>query len=95
LEGGESAAEYNAQQSYKQWHRITVYQEKMGQLAMHNIKQGTQVYLEGNIETWVYNEPLSGTAKHIREIAIWNNGCLLFMDREPTVVDVAAIIRDN
>ncbi|CAK9194815.1 unnamed protein product [Sphagnum troendelagicum] len=43
LEGGESAAGYNAQQSYKQ--------EKMGQLAMHNIKQGTQVYLEGNIET--------------------------------------------
>lgn len=41
LERGESAEEYNAQQSYKQWHRIMVYQEKMGQLAMHNIKQGT------------------------------------------------------
>jgi hypothetical protein len=41
LEGGESAEEYNEQQSYKQWHKITAYQEKMEQLAMHNIKQGT------------------------------------------------------
>jgi single-strand DNA-binding protein len=77
---GESPEEY-AQRGYAQWHRVAVYQERMGQLAMRHIKQGTQVYLEGNIETRVYNEPVHGAVKHIREIAIRQNGRLLFMDQ--------------
>lgn len=77
---GESPEEY-AQRGYAQWHRVAVYEERMGQLAMRHIKQGTQVYLEGNIETRVYNEPVQGAVKRIREIAIRQNGRLLFMDQ--------------
>jgi single-strand DNA-binding protein len=93
---GESPEEY-AERSYTQWHRVAVYQEKIGQLAMRNIKQGTQVYLEGNIETRVYNEPVNGIVKRIREIAIRQNGRLLFMDQEPpaAAVAVAATAKDE
>jgi single-strand DNA-binding protein len=41
------------QRGYAQCNRVAVYQERMGQLAMRHVKQGTQVYLEGNIETRV------------------------------------------
>ena len=34
----------------------------------------TQVYLEGNLETRVYNDPATGVVKRIREIAIRQNG---------------------
>lgn len=77
---GESPEEYE-QRGYARWHRVAVYQERMGQLAMRHIKQGTQVYLEGNIETRIYNEPVHGAVKRIREIAIRQNGRLLFMDQ--------------
>ncbi len=80
---GESLEEYE-QRGYAQWHRVAVYQERMGQLAMRHIKQGTQVYLEGNIETRVYNEPVHGAVKRICEVAIRQNSQLLVMDQVST-----------
>ncbi|KAL2628804.1 hypothetical protein R1flu_013490 [Riccia fluitans] len=76
---GESPQEF-AERSYTQWHRIAVYQERIAGLVMQHVKVGSQVYLEGNIESRVYNDPNSGVVKRIREIAIRSNGRLMFMD---------------
>lgn len=76
---GETPEEF-AERSSIQWHRVAVYQEKVGHLILRSMKQGTQVYVEGNIETRIYNDPNSQQVKRIREIAVRQNGRLLFMD---------------
>lgn len=76
---GETPEEF-AERSSIQWHRVAVYQEKVGHLILRSMKQGTQVYVEGNIETRVYNDPNTQQVKRIREIAVRQNGRLLFMD---------------
>lgn len=75
----ESPEEF-AEKSSIQWHRVAVYQEKIGHLILRSMKQGTQVYIEGNIETRIYNDPNTSQVKRIREIAVRQNGRLLFMD---------------
>ncbi|KAG0504839.1 hypothetical protein M758_N014300 [Ceratodon purpureus] len=76
---GETPEEF-AERSNVQWHRVAVYQETVGHLILRSMKQGTQVYVEGNIETRIYNDPNSQQVKRIREIAVRQNGRLLFMD---------------
>lgn len=76
---GETPEEF-AERGNVQWHRVAVYQEKVGHLIMRDMKQGTQVYVEGNIETRIYNDPNTQQMKRIREIAVRLNGRLLFMD---------------
>ncbi|BBN08223.1 single-strand DNA-binding protein [Marchantia polymorpha subsp. ruderalis] len=76
---GESPQEF-AERSYTQWHRVAVYQDRIAGLVMQHMKVGSQVYVEGNIECRVYNDPNSGVIKRIREVAVRNNGRLMFMD---------------
>lgn len=47
---GETLEEF-AERSNMQWHRVAVYQEHIGHLILRSMKQGSQVYVEGNIET--------------------------------------------
>ncbi|KAG6555950.1 hypothetical protein Mapa_001890 [Marchantia paleacea] len=76
---GESPQEF-AERSYTQWHRVAVYQDRIAGLVMQHVKVGSQVYLEGNMECRVYNDPNSGVVKRIKEIAVRTNGRLMFMD---------------
>ncbi|CAM6093616.1 unnamed protein product [Calypogeia fissa] len=78
---GETPEEF-AERSYTQWHRVAVYQDRLSSMVMQHVKVGSQVYLEGNIESRVYNDPNSGMVKRIREIAIRANGRLMFMDTQ-------------
>ncbi|CAM6126809.1 unnamed protein product [Calypogeia fissa] len=78
---GETPEEF-AERSYTQWHRVAVYQDRLSSMIMQHVKVGSQVYLEGNIESRVYNDPNSGMVKRIREIAIRANGRLMFMDTQ-------------
>ncbi|XP_024377145.1 uncharacterized protein [Physcomitrium patens] len=80
---GETPEEF-AERSSIQWHRIAVYQERIGQLILRSMKQGSQVYVEGNIETRIYNDPNTQQVKRIREIAVRQNGRLLFMEAAST-----------
>jgi len=75
----ESPQEF-ADRSYTQWHRVAVYQDKIAGLVMQHARIGAMVYLEGNIETRVYNDPNSGSVKRLKEIAVRNNGRLMFMN---------------
>ncbi|KAL3686865.1 hypothetical protein R1sor_013174 [Riccia sorocarpa] len=96
---GESPQEF-AERSYTQWHRVAVYQDRIAGLVMQHVKVGSQVYLEGNIESRVYNDPNSGVVKRIREIAVRNNGRLMFMDASssfsaPTQPPIPVRVRDE
>ncbi|KAL2455206.1 Nucleic acid-binding [Forsythia ovata] len=62
-----------------QWHRVSVYPERLGELAMKNFLPGSILYVEGNLETKIFNDPITGLVRRIREIAIRRNGRLLFL----------------
>ncbi|CAL1354676.1 unnamed protein product [Linum trigynum] len=57
-----------------QWHRVSVYPERLGDIVMKNIVPGSIVYLEGNLETKIFTDPITGLVRRVREIAIRRNG---------------------
>ncbi|RLN23168.1 single-stranded DNA-binding protein [Panicum miliaceum] len=65
-----------------QWHRVCVYPERLGTLALNHVKTGTVLYLEGNLETKVFCDPITGLVRRIREIAVRANGRLLFLGND-------------
>ncbi|EES03342.1 hypothetical protein BDA96_03G255100 [Sorghum bicolor] len=65
-----------------QWHRVCVYPERLGTLALKNVKTGTVLYLEGNLETKVFCDPITGLVRRIREIAVRSTGRLLFLGND-------------
>ncbi|OAY79701.1 Single-stranded DNA-binding protein, mitochondrial [Ananas comosus] len=62
-----------------QWHRVSVYPERLGELALRHVKPGSVLYLEGNLETKVFSDPITGLVRRIREIAIRGDGRLVFL----------------
>lgn len=70
-----------ARRSLVQWHRIAIYQFQLGALAMKSIKKGSHVYVEGNIETRLFLDPESSSIKRIQEIAVRQNGRVMFLDQ--------------
>ncbi|KAL3512302.1 hypothetical protein ACH5RR_025019 [Cinchona calisaya] len=62
-----------------QWHRVSVYPERLGELAMKNVVPGSILYVEGNLETKIFNDPISGLVRRIREVAVRLNGRLVFV----------------
>uniref|UniRef100_A0A0D6R082 Single-stranded DNA-binding protein n=1 Tax=Araucaria cunninghamii TaxID=56994 RepID=A0A0D6R082_ARACU len=75
----ESPREY-ADRGIVQWHRVAIYVENLGGIAMQHMKQGAHVYLEGNLETKIFSDPITGIVKRIREIAIRQKGRLVFLN---------------
>lgn len=65
-----------------QWHRVAVYPERLGGVAMKHVKPGSILYLEGNLETKIFCDPVTGLVKRIREIAIRRDGRLVFLGKE-------------
>ncbi|KAF5468967.1 hypothetical protein F2P56_013074 [Juglans regia] len=62
-----------------QWHRVSVYPEKLGAVVMKHVVPGTILYLEGNLETKIFTDPTTGFVRRIREIAIRRNGRIVFV----------------
>uniref|UniRef100_A0A804NG91 Single-stranded DNA-binding protein, mitochondrial n=1 Tax=Zea mays TaxID=4577 RepID=A0A804NG91_MAIZE len=65
-----------------QWHRVCVYPDRLGTVALNNVKTGTILYLEGNLETKVFCDPITGLVRRIREIAVRSSGRLLFLGND-------------
>ncbi|KAJ3684967.1 hypothetical protein LUZ61_014131 [Rhynchospora tenuis] len=57
-----------------QWHRVSVYFDRLLPFAMRTVKPGAVMYVEGNIESKVFSDPVSGLLRRIREIAIRGDG---------------------
>ncbi|KAF5734085.1 single-stranded DNA-binding protein mitochondrial isoform X1 [Tripterygium wilfordii] len=64
-----------------QWHRVSVYPERLGDIAVKHALPGSIIYLEGNLETKIFTDPITGLVRRIREIAIRQNGRLVFLGK--------------
>ncbi|CAJ2628776.1 unnamed protein product [Trifolium pratense] len=59
-----------------QWHRIAVHNDVLGAYAVQQLFKNSSVYVEGDIETRVYNDSINGEVKSIPEICIRRDGKL-------------------
>ncbi|CAI9768938.1 unnamed protein product [Fraxinus pennsylvanica] len=57
-----------------QWHRIAVHNEMLGAYAVQKLMKNSSVYVEGDIETRVYNDSINGEIKSIPEICVRRDG---------------------
>ncbi|XP_010546753.1 PREDICTED: single-stranded DNA-binding protein, mitochondrial-like [Tarenaya hassleriana] len=57
-----------------QWHRIAVHNEALGSYAVQKLAKNSSVYVEGDIETRVYNDSISSEVKSIPEICVRHDG---------------------
>ncbi|KFK31887.1 hypothetical protein AALP_AA6G171700 [Arabis alpina] len=57
-----------------QWHRVAVHNEVLGSYAVQKLAKNSSVYVEGDIETRVYNDSISSEVKSIPEICIRRDG---------------------
>ncbi|EEF50659.1 single-stranded DNA-binding protein, mitochondrial [Ricinus communis] len=62
-----------------QWHRVSVYPERLGSIVMKHLLPGSIMYLEGNLETKVFTDPITGLVRRIREVAIRQDGRIVFL----------------
>ena len=64
---------------------------------MHRLQHfSTVLYLEGNLETKVFCDPITGLVRRIREIAVRANGMLLtlliYIDNLHTIYQVMSVL---
>lgn len=71
-----------------EWHRVSIFNEKLVEVAEKYLKKGSLVYLEGSLETrkWTDKE---GVEKYSTEVVLKNfNGTLTMLGGKPS--DVAS-----
>ncbi|XP_004299246.1 PREDICTED: single-stranded DNA-binding protein, mitochondrial [Fragaria vesca subsp. vesca] len=90
----ESPTEY-ANRCEVQWHRVCVYPERLGKIAVQNAPPGSIIYVEGNLETKIFTDPVTGLVRRVREIAVRKNGRLVFLGNgniaEPAVKGIRGV----
>ena len=65
-----------------EWHRLVVFNEKLGALAEKFLRKGAKVYVEGSIRTRKWQDQ-SGADRYSTEIHLGPyNAVLLFLDRK-------------
>lgn len=57
-----------------QWHRIAVHEQLLGAYSVQKLVTGSAVYVEGDIETRVYNDSITGQVKNVPEICVRRDG---------------------
>lgn len=57
-----------------QWHRITVHNEILGAYAVQQLAKNSAVFVEGDIETRVYNDSITGQVKNVPEVCVRRDG---------------------
>ncbi|MED6192259.1 hypothetical protein PIB30_008463 [Stylosanthes scabra] len=77
---GERPSEY-ANRCAIQWHRVCIYPQRLGNLAMKSVLPGSILYVEGNLETKVFTDPVTGLVRRVREVAIRRNGRIVFINQ--------------
>ncbi len=56
-------------QERSQWHSVAIFSEPVGKIAMQYLKKGSQVYLEGQLETRKYQDQ-SGADRYSTEVVL-------------------------
>ncbi|KAL9248988.1 Single-stranded DNA-binding protein, mitochondrial-like protein [Drosera capensis] len=57
-----------------QWHRVVVHNEPLGKYCVQKLIKNSSVYVEGDIETRVYNKSISGEIVKLSEICVRFDG---------------------
>jgi len=52
-----------------EWHRVVIFNEKLGEVAQKYLRKGSKVYLEGQIQTRKYTDQ-SGVEKYSTEVVV-------------------------
>jgi hypothetical protein len=60
-----------------QWHRIAIHNDQLGAFAVQKLVKNSAVYVEGDIETRVYNDSINDQVKNIPEICLRRDGMLI------------------
>ena len=67
-----------------QWHRVAIFNEKLGEIAERYVKKGSKIYIEGAIESRKYTDQ-SGVEKEITEVVLSRfRGELTLLDGRPS-----------
>ncbi|XP_042394661.1 single-stranded DNA-binding protein, mitochondrial-like [Zingiber officinale] len=57
-----------------QWHRISVHNEHLEAYSVQQLAKNSSVFVEGDIETRVYNDSITGQVKNVPEICVRRDG---------------------
>ncbi|GJT27297.1 single-stranded DNA-binding protein, mitochondrial [Tanacetum coccineum] len=91
-----------ASRSMVQWHRVSIYPERLGALVAKNAVPGSVFYnghttkdlnkpipkttlkfdpniWKGNLETKIFNDPITGLTRRVREVAVRRDGRVVFL----------------
>jgi len=60
-----------AMQEKTEWHSVAIFNEKLGEIAERYLKKGSEVYIEGQLETRKWQDA-SGADKYTTEIVLRN-----------------------
>jgi len=66
-----------------EWHRVVIFNEKIGEIAERYLKKGSKIYLEGQLQTrkWVDN---NGQEKYTTEVVLSRfRGEIIMLDGRP------------
>lgn len=66
-----------APQERTEWHQVAIFNEKIGEIAEKFLKKGSEVYIEGKIETRKYEK--DGQNRYVTEIVLRNFGGALHL----------------
>ncbi|KAI5075843.1 hypothetical protein GOP47_0009919 [Adiantum capillus-veneris] len=69
-----AAAEDECTDPCLQYHKVVIHDEGLGKLAVRTLRRGMQVYVEGELETRVFNDTETGSVKRDREVAVHATG---------------------
>lgn len=72
-----------------QWHRIAVHNDELGAYAIQKLVKNSSVYVEGDIETRVYNDSINGTVKNIPEICVRRGGRIRLIKSGESVSNIS------
>ena len=61
-----------------EWHRVTIFSEGLAKIAQQYLRKGSQVYLEGQLQTRKYQDQ-SGQDRYSTEIVLQNFNSVLTM----------------
>jgi single-strand DNA-binding protein len=70
-----------------EWHRISVFNDKLAEIIERYLKKGSKVYIEGSLQTrkWTGND---GVEKYTTEVVLQGfNGTLTMLDGKPQSSD--------
>ncbi|MCC7015919.1 MAG: single-stranded DNA-binding protein [Rhodospirillales bacterium] len=57
-------------QERTEWHRVVIFNERLGEVAEKYLKKGSKVYLEGQLRTRKWTDKNSGQEKYTTEVVI-------------------------